>query len=115
MRSKMVVLGVLLEALGIFGLILPSPLFGLFEVNAGVCLAHIASGSLAIVSAFRGVGAMRLCGKILGFGYLALAIIGFAAPDYDIFEYVAFQTPANTLHLVVAAVFLYVAFLAPPN
>ncbi len=115
MRSKFILIGALLEAFGILGFLMPSPVFGLFEFNAAISLAHIASGALALVSAFRGIGAMRLCGRILGVGYLALALVGFAAPEYDWFALVALDGPANLLHLGIAAVFLYFALLAPPN
>lgn len=115
MRRKVLGVGILLELLGVIGFIVPSPVFGFFEVNTGLNLAHIASGTLAIWSAVRGIGSMRACGKLLGFAYLALAIIGFAAPDYDLFRYVSFGTPDNWLHLGISIAFMYFAYLSPPN
>ena len=115
MRVKFLILGSLLALLGVLGFLIPSPLFGLIETNAGLNIAHILSGAFAITAAFRGIGSMRMCGRILGFAYLALAIVGFAAADYDAFAYVALEGAANWLHLGVAAVFLYFALLAHPT
>ena len=115
MRNKFIVLGAFLETLALLGFLMPSPLLGILQVNTAINLAHLASGGLALVSAFRGIGPMRLCGRILGFGYLLLAIVGFAAPEYDWFAFVALDSVANGLHLALALSFLYYAFLASPT
>jgi hypothetical protein len=93
---------------------MPSPIFGILEVNTAINLAHLASGSFAVVTAFRGTGSMRMAGKILGCTYLLLAVVGFAAPEYDWFALVALTGAANWLHLAIAAFFGYYALLAAP-
>jgi len=115
MRTRFIVLGALLEGLGILGFVLPSPLFGLVQVTTAINLFHMASGGIALASAFRGIGSMRTSARILGFAYLLLAMVGFAAPEYDWFAFVALDGAANWLHLAIASMYLYEAFLAPPD
>jgi hypothetical protein len=70
---------------------------------------------LTLFAAMQGIGGMRLWGKIFGLVYLAVAILGFVIPGGDIFGLIHVNMPDNLLHLALAAVFLYVGFLAPPT
>jgi hypothetical protein len=115
MKILYLVLGSVLVLVGILGFVLPSPLFGLFEVDLNHNIIHIASGALTLFAALQGIGGMRLWGKIFGLVYLAVAILGFVIPGGDIFGIIHVNMPDNFLHIALAAVFLYVGFLAPPT
>jgi hypothetical protein len=115
MKILYLVLGSVLVLVGILGFVLPTPLLGLFEVDMNHNIIHIASGALTLFAAMQGIGGMRLWGKIFGLVYLAVAILGFVIPGGDIFGLIHVNMPDNLLHLALAAVFLYVGFLAPPT
>ena len=115
MKALYLVLGSVLVLLGIVGFVLPSPLLGLFEVNMIHNIVHIASGALTLLAATQGIGAMRLWGKVFGLVYLVVAILGFVMPGGNLFDLMAVNMPDNLLHVALAAVFLYVGFLAPPT
>jgi hypothetical protein len=113
MKTLYLVVGGVLVLVGIVGFVMPSPLFGLFEVNALHNIVHVASGALAILAATQGVGAMRTFGRIFGIVYLAIGIAGFVTPD--LFGLMHVNTPDNLLHIGIAAVFLYAGLIAPPR
>jgi hypothetical protein len=92
---------------------MPSPLLGLFEVNTLHNIIHLASGALTLLAASQGVGAMRTWGRIFGLVYLAVGIAGFVDPS--LFGLMHVNLPDNLLHIGLAAIFLYVGFLAPPT
>jgi hypothetical protein len=98
---------------GIAGFVMPSPLLGLFEVNALHNIVHLVSGALTLVAAAQGIGAMRTWGRLAGATYLGVAIAGFVEPD--LFGLMHLNLPDNLLHLALAAVFLYVGLIAPPK
>jgi preprotein translocase subunit Sss1 len=113
MKNIYLVLGAVLVLVGIVGFVMPSPLFGLFEVNTLQNIIHLASGALTILAATQGLGAMRTWGRVFGLVYLAVGVIGFVMPD--MFGLMHVNMPDNLLHLALAAVFLYTGFLAPPK
>jgi hypothetical protein len=113
MKTIYVVLGTVLLVAGIAGFVMPSPLFGLFEVNALHNIVHLVSGALTLVAASQGIGAMRTWGRLFGAVYLAVAIAGFVDPD--LFGLMHVNLPDNILHLGLTAVFLYVGLVAPPR
>ena len=113
MKNLYFVLGSVLVLVGVAGFVMPSPLLGLFEVNAFHNIVHLATGGLTLVAASQGIGAMRTWGKILGAVYLAVGIAGFVSPD--MFGLMQVNMPDNLLHLALAAVYLYVGLIAPPR
>src|SRR5688500_13457192 len=115
MKTLYLVLGSVLVLVGVLGFVMPSPLFGLFEVNMIHNVVHLLSGALTLVAATQGVGAMRLWGKLFGLVYLVVAILGFVMPGGDLLGLMHVNMPDNVLHIALAAVFLYVGFLAPPT
>jgi hypothetical protein len=113
MKNIYLVLGAVLVLVGVLGFVLPSPLLGIFEVNTLHNVIHLASGALTLIAAMQGIGAMRLWGRIFGLVYVLVGIIGFVMPD--MFGLMHLNMADNLLHLGLAAIFLYVGFLAPPT
>ena len=113
MKSIYLALGAVLVLLGILGFVMSSPLLSLFEVNTLHNIVHLASGALTLLAASQGIGAMRSWGRILGFIYLAVAIAGFVEPS--LYGLMPVNLPDNLLHVGLAAIFLYIGFLAPPT
>lgn len=104
---------------GILGFILPSPLLGIFGVNALHNIVHVAIGALwlaaATVAPF-GPDSPRLASKIIGPTYLFVAVIGFAMPDL----FNSLLNPGgeglladNLLHLGTGALATYIGFASP--
>jgi hypothetical protein len=105
MAARYCVVAALLVVLGVLGLVGSSLMSRWLTVTPAYSLFYLVSGLCAGVAATRGLGTMRLWGKILGFAYLALAIAGFVMDGGD----------AEWLHVALALVFLYHALLAPPT
>jgi hypothetical protein len=108
MRLRYYVLAILLVALGVLAvldLVGSIPLIGAFPVSPIDGPAYLVSGVCAAFAARRGLGAMRMWGKILGVGYAAWAAAGFVLDGGG----------AAWLHAGVALIFLYHALLAPPT
>jgi hypothetical protein len=105
-------LGSVLVLVGVLGFVMPSPLVGLFEVNTLHNIIHLASGAVTLLVASQGIGAMRTWGRIFGLIYLAVAIAGFVEPS--LYGLMHVNMPDNLLHVGLAAIFLYIGFLAPP-
>jgi hypothetical protein len=95
----------LLMLLGLIGLIGSSPLLGMVPLTPIQSLFHMVTGACAGYAATRGLGTMRLWGKILGFAYLAVAVA----------DFVMHGGTTAWLHLAIALFFLYHALLAPPT
>jgi hypothetical protein len=114
MKNAFVVMGALMVIVGILGFF-QNPLLGLFEVNTLHNLIHVGSGIVTAAVAFRGIGAMRTWGKLFGFFYLAVAIIGAVVPGGDVLGLLHLNIADNLLHLALALFFLYYALLAPPR
>ena len=113
MKNIYLVLGSVLVLVGILGFVMPSPLLGIFEVNTLHNIIHLASGGLTILAATQGIGAMRTWGRVFGLVYLAVGILGFVDPN--LFGLMHVNMPDNLLHVALAAIFLYVGFVAPPR
>jgi hypothetical protein len=105
MNIRYYVLSALLTLTGVLGLAAWSPLLGVVRLTTVDSLVHLVSGLCLGYAATQGLGPMRLWGKIVGFGYLALAIAGFVMDAGGV----------AWLHLGVAAICLYHALLAPPT
>jgi hypothetical protein len=113
MKNIYLVLGSVLFLVGILGFVMPSPLLGIFELNTLHNIIHLASGGLTILAATQGIGAMRTWGRAFGLVYLAVGIFGFVDPN--LFGLMHVNMPDNLLHVALAAIFLYVGFVAPPR
>lgn len=113
MKNIYLVVGAVLVLVGVLGFVMPSPLLGIFEVNTLHNIIHLASGALTLVAAMQGIGAMRMWGRAFGLVYLAVGILGFVDPA--LFGLMHVNLPDNLLHVALAAIFLYVGFVAPPR
>jgi hypothetical protein len=105
MAARYYVIAALLVVLGVLGLAAPGSMSDWLTVTPVHSVFYLVSGLCAGVAATRGLGTMRLWGKILGFAYLTLAIAGFVMDGGN----------AAWLHLALALLFLYHALLAPPT
>jgi hypothetical protein len=115
MRSRYLVVALLLVILGVLGFVLADPLFGKVEVTPLGNAVHVLAGLCTAIAATRGIGSMRMWGKILGFLFLALSIAAFAADGTLIGNALPLTDSNAWLHLALACVFLYHALLAPPT
>lgn len=114
-RSFAIVFGAVYLLVGILGLILPSPLLGIFGVNLLHDIVHLAVGGLWLAAAFSGVlgaDSPRTASQLIGIVYLLVAILGFALPDL-MYRLLVIDLADNFLHLGTAALALYIGFLAP--
>jgi len=115
MRVPYLLIGSVLEGAGLLGLVLATPIFGVLATTPVLSVVHILSGTAATVAALRSIKAMRVVGRVLGFLYLALAIVG-ATVDVPWMQMLLPSLAATGwFHAAVAAVMLYYALLAPPN
>jgi uncharacterized protein DUF4383 len=74
---------------------------------------HVAVGAATLIAATQPIGRIRTWGKVAGLAYLALAIAALASPN--LFGWTTITRPDAITHLAAAAIFLYVALLAPPK
>jgi hypothetical protein len=105
MAARYYVVAALLVVLGVLGLAASSAMSDWLTVTPVHGVFYLISGLCAGIAASRGLGTMRLCGKVLGFAYLTMAIAGFVMEGDN----------GAWLHLAVALFFLYHALLAPPT
>ncbi len=117
-RTFAIVFGAVYFLVGVLGFILPSPLLGIFGVNALHNVAHLGVGALWLISAFMPIGPLtpRVTSQIIGIVYIVLAVLGFAAAS--VFN--SLLNPGgdglladNLLHVVTGALALYFGFMAP--
>lgn len=109
MAKKLVmVLGVVLALVGLLGFF-NNPVLGLFPVNALHNIVHLASGILAIVFAMQGEAQAIMLAKVLGVVYLLVAILGLVATSF-LDSLLVINGADNILHLLLAAVFLWIGF-----
>lgn len=111
-RIFAVIFGIIFIGIGILGF-LPSfttdnMLFDIFEVNSMHNIVHIITGVIAIMAATR-LSYTKLFFQIFGVIYAIVAIVGFWRSG-DIFGIMQVNLADNLLHLVVAAISLYVGF-----
>ena len=85
-------------------------LFGVFMVGPVHNFIHLASGAAALFCAFAGAGAARKYFQIFGVVYLLVALIGFAYGNSPIMGVMEHNTADIGLHIVIAAVALYLGF-----
>lgn len=114
-RQFAIVFGAVYLLVGILGLILPSPLLGLFGVNLLHDIVHLAVGGLWLGAAFGGIlgaDSPRKASQLIGVVYLLVAILGFVLPDL-MNQLLVINMADNFLHLGTAVLALYIGFMAP--
>ena len=82
-------------------------LLGIFQVDMMHNLVHLLTGILAIAAAWMG-SYMRFYFKVFGVVYAIVAILGFAFGDNVLG--MMMNMPDHVLHVVIAAVFLWLGF-----
>lgn len=118
LKTAATILGIFFLAAGIAGFVpalAPSMgggamLFGLFMVDTVHNIVHLASGIAALMCAFAGGGAARKYFQIFGVVYLLVALIGFAYGNTPLLGMMAHNKADIGLHLLIAAVSLYLGF-----
>ena len=115
MAIRYYAIAAVLAAVGLLGLVLPAPLFGVFETTALLNGLHLAASVIAAIAAARGLGTMRAWGQLLGYVFAALSITAFAAGPEFVNGVLPLSSSNAWFHLVVALMFLYYALLAPPT
>ena len=116
-RQFAIVFGAVYVLVGILGLILPSPLLGIFGVNLLHDIVHLAIGGLWLFSAFvapMGPDSARKTSQLIGVVYLLVAILGFALPD-KMNQLLVINMADNFLHLGTAVLALYIGFMGPKS
>ena len=112
-RQFAIVFGAVYVLVGVLGLILPSPLLGIFGVNLLHDIVHLAIGGLWLFSAFvapMGPDSARKTSQLIGVVYLLVAILGFVLPDL-MSQLLVINMADNFLHLGTAVLALYIGFI----
>lgn len=105
-------LGGILTLVGILGFVpgitSNGMLLGIFQVDAPHNLIHLVTGLAALAAAW-GMYSTRLYFQVFGVAYAVVAIAGFLQGD-TVLGLIAANMADHLLHLVLAAVFLWVGF-----
>lgn len=114
LKTAAIVFGIFFLVAGIAGFsasLAPNGmLFGLFMVGAVHNCVHLGSGVFALLCAFAGAGAARKYFQIFGIVYLLVGLMGFYYGDSPLLGIMAHNKADIGLHLVIAAVSLYLGF-----
>jgi hypothetical protein len=94
----------------VFDLVDHGRLLGLFAVDGIHNGVHILTGAVAIVAGIGGVFASRMYFRIFGVIYGLVALLGFRYGNAALFGIMANSLPDAALHLLVAAVALFLGF-----
>lgn len=106
------VFGIVFLVIGVLGFVpgiaSDGHLLGIFEIDALHNVIHLLSGLIALVVAFKSDAAARMYFKIFGVVYLLVTILGFVQGSVlGLFDV---NMADNALHLVIAALALWVGF-----
>lgn len=109
-KNILTVLGAILILVGLLGF-MQNPILGIFAVDTLHSLIHLASGILAIWFARQGAAQGMMLARVLGVVYLLVAALGFLqASSGKILGLITINGADNLLHVVLAAILLYVGF-----
>jgi hypothetical protein len=114
LKRAAIIFGVAFIAAGILGFVPGATtedgrLLGLFEVNTLHNIVHLLSGAVALFAGYQSDNASRLYFQIFGVVYAFVAVIGLFSGDRAILG-MAHNTADAVLHVVIAAVALYLGF-----
>lgn len=117
LKTIAIIFGIIILAVGVLGFVPQANngelLLGIFHVNFIHNLVHIATGIAAILCGISTEYASRLFFQIFGVIYALVALLGFYYGDRDILGLLANNTADNLLHVVIAAISLYLGFFYP--
>ena len=113
-----VIFGILFVAGGLLGFV-PAvnpggKLLGMFDVNGAHNLVHIATGVVALIVGFASDKASRIFFQVFGIVYAAVAALGFFYGNQPLLGMISNNVADTWLHVVVAAISLYLGFLVRP-
>lgn len=111
-RMKMIltVLGIVFVVIGLLGFV-SDPLLGVFEVDGVHNSIHLLAGLLALGAVGMGKSMMQLYARVFGVVYGAIGLVGFLMGGDMILGVFQANMADHLLHLVLAAVLLYVGFI----
>lgn len=101
--------GVVFILVGIWGFV-NAPILGLFEVNALHNTIHVLSGIVALAATAGGARYAKLYFQVFGVVYALVTVLGFGVPGGNILGVLPLNLYDNLLHLVIAALALYLGF-----
>jgi hypothetical protein len=106
------ILGVVLTLVGLAGFFMPSPLFGLFEVDTVHNIVHLASGLVALWAGATSVQYSRMFLIIFGIVYGLVAVLGYVmVPEGGkLLGLMAVNSHDHWLHALIAVACLAVGF-----
>jgi formate hydrogenlyase subunit 4 len=114
LKKIALVFGVVFVAVGLLGFVPAAApdghLLGLFHVNALHNVVHIASGAVALWAGLSSERNAKLYFQIFGVVYALVAVLGFVYGDQPILGLVANNAADTWLHVLIAAVALYLGF-----
>jgi hypothetical protein len=114
LKNFAIAFGIVFLVIGVLGFFPPvapnGMLLGLFEVGVLHNIIHLATGAAAIAMALSGEAAARLYFQIFGVIYAIVALLGFLYGDAALLGIVAHNWADVWLHLIIAAVALYLGF-----
>ncbi len=108
-QSFTYLLGAIFIVVGALGFVLPSPLLGLFEVDAVHNIIHLLSGALALAAASAGVQMARMYLMVFGLVYAIVTVVGMSMGG-DILGIFHVNMFDNYLHAGISALCLGMAF-----
>ncbi|HET9338039.1 MAG TPA: DUF4383 domain-containing protein [Casimicrobiaceae bacterium] len=85
-------------------------LLGMFAVNGPHNLVHLATGVIALAIALGSPANLSLFFKVFGVVYALVAVLGFFSGDQPLLGLIAHNTADLWLHVVIAAVSLWIGF-----
>ncbi len=114
LKKIALVFGVVFVAVGLLGFVPAAApeghLLGLFHINPLHNVVHIASGAVALWAGLTNERNAKLYFQIFGVVYALVAVLGFVYGDQPVLGLVANNAADTWLHVVIAAVALYLGF-----
>lgn len=105
------VIGVVLLALGVGGLLLGDQLFGLLNIEIVEDIVHLAIGAVLAYVGFgmRDNATGKTIAMVIGVTLLLVGVLGFVTPSlFGLLPKVGYNVVDNVVHLVLGALGLYV-------
>jgi hypothetical protein len=110
-KTVLYVLGAVLTVVGILGFIMPSPLLGIFEVNALHNVIHLVTGIVFLGVAWMAPMQSSMTAKIFGVIYALVAILGLVMGGEMLLGLIAVNMADHILHIGLALVLLWAGFM----
>jgi hypothetical protein len=90
-------------------------LLGIFHVNAGHNIVHLASGIVFLLCGLSGAAASQLFFRLFGLVYALVAVLGFMKPEGPLLGFISNNVADTWLHVCLAAAMLVIGFALPAN